>query len=67
MNNEARAALMAMSDDDLAEFLWARGLRAVPFEDDASEYGRLLAERDRLIASGVDPADLEMPLPPAAP
>lgn len=29
-----------------------------------SEYGRLLAERDRLIGEGVDPADLDMPLPP---
>jgi hypothetical protein len=29
--------------------------------DTASEYGRLLAERDRLIASGVDPADLQIP------
>jgi hypothetical protein len=27
-----------------------------------SEYGRLLAERDRLIAEGVDPAELELPL-----
>jgi hypothetical protein len=33
--------------------------------DDASEYGRLLAERDRLIAAGVEPAKLEVPLPPA--
>ena len=32
--------------------------------DHGSEYGRLLAQRDRLIASGVDPAELEMPLPP---
>jgi hypothetical protein len=29
-----------------------------------SEYGRLLAERDRLISEGVDPDELEMPLPP---
>ena len=32
--------------------------------DLGSEYGRLLAERDRLIASGVDPAALEVPLAP---
>jgi hypothetical protein len=32
--------------------------------DDASEYGRLLAESDRLIGQGVDPADLDAPLPP---
>jgi hypothetical protein len=32
----------------------------------AGEYGRLLAERDRLIGQGVDPADLDMPLPPAS-
>ena len=29
--------------------------------DHASEYGRLLAWRDRLIAAGADPEDLEMP------
>lgn len=34
--------------------------------DVGSEYGRLLAERDRLIADGADPSDLEMPLPPPA-
>jgi hypothetical protein len=32
-----------------------------PALDDASEYGRLLAERDRLIADGVDPEDLPTP------
>ncbi len=32
--------------------------------DLGSEYGRLLAELDRLLASGVDPADLETPLRP---
>lgn len=35
--------------------------------DLGSEYGRLLAERDRLIAAGVDPGELEMPLPPTGP
>ena len=34
--------------------------------DTGSEYGRLLAERDRLISEGVDPADLDSPLPPEA-
>lgn len=29
--------------------------------DSGSEYGRLLAERDRLIADGIDPADLVVP------
>jgi hypothetical protein len=29
--------------------------------DTGSEYGRLLAERDRLIAAGVDPAELLVP------
>jgi hypothetical protein len=32
--------------------------------DAGSEYGRLLAERDQLIAGGVDPAELVVPLPP---
>ncbi len=32
--------------------------------DLGSEYGRLLAERDRLIADGADPADLEVVLRP---
>lgn len=32
--------------------------------DPASELGSLLAERDRLIAAGADPAELELPLPP---
>jgi hypothetical protein len=32
--------------------------------DVASEYGRLLAERDRLIGIGVDPADLDIPMQP---
>lgn len=31
--------------------------------DPASELGRLLAERDRLIEAGVDPSDLAVPLP----
>ena len=35
-----------------------------PREDNASEYGRLLAERDRLIEQGADPAELDMPLEP---
>lgn len=40
--------------------------RLVPAEDEgrpdlASEYGRLLAWRDRLVSEGADPADLEMP------
>lgn len=34
---------------------------------DASEYGRLLAERDRLIADGADPAELLVPVPPTGP
>jgi aryl-alcohol dehydrogenase-like predicted oxidoreductase len=45
---------------------------APPAVDVASEYGRLLAwrdrlmaERDRLIGQGVDPADLDVPLPPS--
>jgi hypothetical protein len=37
---------------------------ALAYPDKASEYGRLLAERDRLIGQGVDPADLDAPLPP---
>ena len=32
--------------------------------DTGSEYGRLLAERDRLISEGVDPADLDLPRHP---
>lgn len=35
-----------------------------PATDTASEYGRLLAERDRLLSAGVDPSDLDTPLPP---
>lgn len=41
--------------------------RLVLATNNASEYGRLLAERDRLIAGGEDPADLEIPLPPFDP
>lgn len=33
-------------------------------EDDAGEYGRLLAQRDQLVGEGVDPADLLVPDPP---
>lgn len=33
----------------------------------AGEYGRLLAERDRLIAAGYDPADLDVPDAPTGP
>jgi hypothetical protein len=33
-------------------------------EDHASEYGRLLAERDRLVSQGVDPDELLVPIPP---
>ena len=40
-------------------------LAASPAEDLGSEYGRLLAERDRLIAEGADPADLDVPTEPA--
>jgi hypothetical protein len=32
--------------------------------DDPSEYGHLLAERDRLIEEGVDPDQLDLPPPP---
>jgi hypothetical protein len=32
-----------------------------PTPDTGGEYGRLLAKRDRLIADGVDPADLDVP------
>ena len=32
--------------------------------DNASEYGRLLAQRDRLIGEGVDPAELLVPMRP---
>jgi hypothetical protein len=35
--------------------------------DHGSEYGRLLAERDRLVAAGADPAELETPIPPTGP
>lgn len=35
--------------------------------DLGSEYGRLMAERDRLIGGGVDPAELDVPEPPRGP
>lgn len=41
--------------------LAARLREPQPEVDRGSEYGRLLAERDRLTAAGVDPADLETP------
>lgn len=34
--------------------------------DRGSEYGRLLAQRDRLVSQGVDPAELLVPHPPGA-
>lgn len=36
-------------------------------QDAGSELGRLLSERDRLIAAGADPSDLETPLAPTTP
>lgn len=39
-------------------------LAAKETPDTASDYGRLLAERDRLIGESVDPADLLVPEPP---
>ena len=40
-------------------------LAAKETPDTASDYGRLLADRDRLIGEGVDPDDLLVPEPPA--
>lgn len=61
------AAAYANPDDpnDAMARLYAAEAPERPAPDLPSEYGRLLAERDRLIAAGHDPADLELPERPA--
>lgn len=52
--------------DAMAMMIYARrALDSLP-RDPASRYGELLAQRDRLIAAGADPADLLVPEPPEA-
>jgi len=57
-------AFWSSDDEDAVERLRAALTPEATAPDTGSEYGRLLAERDRLISEGVDPADLASPLPP---
>jgi hypothetical protein len=43
---------------------WVRLYEPIGEGVTSGEYGRLLAERDRLIGQGADPADLLIPEPP---
>lgn len=51
-------------DEVRAEYVRRFAALSTGAPDTGSQYGSLLAERDRLVASGVDPADLDVPLAP---